>query len=234
LERKAPNQDYKIIGTFEPTVLSFTDKDLNPNTFYSYRIKAIGRLTESPLTNVETTTPNLLLTPDLIITSTSYNSLKIAWKTIPNATQYILEKKIAENEEYKELVTLEATKTEFVDASLKEKTTYLYRLKAYGDKTESDFATAKGTTATILAIDEEIFGAFELFPNPSNSQVTLKFSKPVTGQISLVDMRGIAIFNKDILKSNESIIQLNPYQSGSYILIFRSENGFFSKKLIIN
>ena len=234
LERKAPNQDYKIIGNFEPTVLSFTDKDLIPNTLYSYRIKASGIITESLLVTAETTTPSLLSIPELTITTTSYNALKIGWKAIPNATQYILEKKNAETEEYKELAKLDASKTEYADISLKDKTTYFYRLKAYGDKTESEFSTAKGLTATILENEQEIFGTFELFPNPSNLQVTLRFSKPVSGQISVIDLRGIEVFSKEILKINELVISLSNYKSGSYILIFKNQDGMSSKKLIIN
>ena len=234
LERKAANQDYKVIGTFEPTVLTFTDKALTPNTRYTYRIKAIGGITESLWVTVEGTTPTLLSIPELTITSTSYDALKITWKPSPNATQYVLEKKNSESEDYKELTKLEASATEFADISLKEKSTYFYRLKAYGDKTESDFSTAKGTTATILGNEEEIYGSFELFPNPSNTQITLRFSKPMSGQISLVDLRGVEIFSKDILKINELVINLNNYQSGSYIFNFKNEDGIFSKKLIIN
>ncbi len=234
LERKTPNQDYKVIGTFEANMSAFTDKTLAPNTLYTYRIKAIGGITESLWATVEGTTPTLLSIPELTITSTSYDALKITWKPSPNATQYILEKKNAESEEYKELAKLEASVTEFADVALKEKSTYFYRLKAYGDKTESDFSTAKGTTATILENEEEIFGSFELFPNPSNTQITLRFSKPMSGQISLIDLRGIEIFSKDILSVYELIIQLNSYQSGSYIFNFKNKEGMFSKKLIIN
>lgn len=234
LERKAPSQDFKIVSTFEPTVLSFTDKELTSNSVYNYRIKAIGGLTESLWVTVQATTPSLLSTPELTITSTSYDALKIVWKSIPNATQYILEKKNSETEEFRELAKTDASKTEFADISLKEKTTFFYRLKAFGDKTESEFATSKGTTATILENEQEIFGIFELFPNPSNTQITLKFSKPITGKISLVDVRGVEILKKDILKVNESVIQLNNYQPGGYILIFKNEDGIFSKKLIIN
>ena len=234
LERKTSSQDFKTVSTFEPTVLSFTDKDLIPNSIYTYRIKAIGGLTESLLVTVEAKTPSLLTTPELTISSTSYNTLKVSWKPIQNATQYILEKKNFENEDYKELAKFDATKTEYTDVSLKEKTTYFYRLKAFGDKTESEFATSKGTTATILENEQEILGIFELFPNPSNTQVTLKFSKPMTGKISLIDLRGVEILRKEILKNDELIIQLSNYQSGSYILIFKNENGLFSKKLIIN
>lgn len=234
LERKSPTQDYKIIATFEPMVVSFTDKDLLPNTLYSYRIKAVGNLTESLLNEASIATPNILTTPELSISSVTHDALKISWKPIQNAMQYVLEKKNTETEDYKELVKLDVSKTEYAEISLKDKTTYFYRLKAYGDKTESDFATIKGTTATILANEQEIFGMFDLFPNPSHSYIMIKFSKPMNGQIMIVDLRGVEIFQKEITKKNEVTIQLNDYQSGNYVLSFKNEDGFFSKKLVID
>lgn len=234
LERKAPNQNYITLGTFEPAVLTFTDKELTPNTLYSYRIKAIGSLTESFFVTVEATTPSLLSVPELTITPTSFDALKVTWKSIANATQYVLEKKNSETEEYKELIKLDVSKTEFADLNLKDKTTYFYRLKAYGDKTESEYATAKGITAKVLENEKEIFGTFELFPNPANTQVTLRFLKPMTGQLSIVDLRGVQVFSKEITKNIEIEIPLNTYQSGSYILSFKNEKGIFSKKLMIN
>jgi len=234
VERKSPTQDYKIIATLESTTVSLTDNNLSPNTLYSYRIKAFGGQSESPLNEASTVTPNMLNTPEMSISSATHDALKISWKPVVNALQYILEKKNAEIEDYIELLKLDFSKTEYFEISLKDKTTYFYRLKAYGDKTESDFASIKGTTASILANEPEVFGLFELFPNPSHSYTTLKFSKPMTGEIKIVDLRGVEIFQQEITKTNEIIIPLNNYKSGSYVLSFKSEEGIFSRKLLID
>lgn len=233
LERKSTTQAYKIIATFESTVVTFTDKDLLPNSLYSYRIKAIGGQTESLLNEASMTTPNMLTVPELSINSFTHEALTISWKPVQKATEYILERKNTDFEEYKVLIKFDGSKTEYADFPLQEKTTYFYRLKAYGDKTESDFATLKGTTATILANEKEVFGLFELFPNPSNRYITIKYFKPMNGQIMILDLRGVEIFQQEVTKTTETIIQLNNYQSGNYVLIFKNEEGSFSKKLVI-
>ena len=233
LERKGPTQDYRKWGVFEPNVLSFTDKDLIPNITYTYRLKAIGEKSESQFISIDGTTPAMLTTPDMTVIPTTIDALKISWKPVQNVTQYILERKLSETDNYKELVKLDASKNEYTDISLKEKTNYFYRLKAYGDKTESDFATIKAQTATILQNEQEIFNVFELFPNPAHTQITLRFSKPTSGQINIMDLRGIEIFKKDILKSTELLILLNSYQSGIYMLNFKNGDDIFSKKLLI-
>jgi Secretion system C-terminal sorting domain len=234
LEKKEVGQNFKKINTYDANTLIFIDKDLQANTIYSYRIKALGDKTESIPVSIDSQTPALLTTPDLSAVSTAYNQIKISWKAIPNATQYILENKISENDTYKELIKLDATKTEYFNEGLKEKTTYFYRLKAYSDKSESQYAMINVQTTAILKTEEEVFGGFSLFPNPAHAQITLRFSKPTTGQISIIDLRGIEILKKEIIKVTESIIPLNNYQSGTYFLTFKNEDGVISRKIVID
>jgi Secretion system C-terminal sorting domain/Carbohydrate esterase, sialic acid-specific acetylesterase/Fibronectin type III domain len=233
LERKAPNKDYQIWGVFEPTVFSFTDKDLLPSTTYSYRLKALSPTTESIFVSIDGRTPAMLEIPQMDIIPTSFDTFKITWKLVPNATKYVLERKDDEKVGYKEIAKLGATQTEYLDDFLKLKTTYFYRLKALGDKTESEFVELKSQTTAILKTEEEIFNGFSLFPNPAHSHITLRFDKPMTGQISLIDLRGVELLKKEIVKVSESIIPVNNYQSGVYFLSFKNEDGVISRKLII-
>ncbi|MEA5459810.1 sialate O-acetylesterase [Arcicella sp. LKC2W] len=233
LERKVADLDFRNWGTFESAVLSFTDKDLVPNTVYSYRVKALSDKSESPFVTAENKTPALLSTPEVTISTSSFDALKIAWKAVPNASQYVLERRLNETDTFKELVKLDATKTEYSDTQLKEKTTYFYRFKALGDKTESESVTVKSTTATILKNEEEVFGGIMLFPNPSNTQVTLRFSESQSGQISMVDLRGVMYFQEEIIKVNELTIPLITFPKGVYFVNFKNDNGSFSKKIVV-
>ncbi len=233
LERKAANLDFKNWGTFESAVLSFTDKDLVPNTLYTYRVKALNDKSESPFVTAENKTPDLLATPEMTVSTASYDALKISWKAVPNVTQYFLERRLNQTEVFKELVKLDASKTEYNDTQLKEKSTYFYQIKAFGDKTESEFASAKGTTATILRTEDELLESVNLFPNPTNSEITLKFSASMSGFVSIVDLRGGAYFQEEIKKVNEIKIPLLNYSKGIYFVNFKNEEGSFSKKIVI-
>lgn len=233
LERKAPGQDYKDWGTFEPKVLSFTDRDLTQNTIYSYRIKALGDKTESSYVSIDGKTTAVLTTPEMTVIPTSYDALKVSWKAVPNVTQYILERRLLDSEPYIEIVKLEATKTEYADVSLKEKTDYTYRLKAYGDRTESEFVIVKAQTTAILATQQEILDGINLFPNPSHTQITLRFSQPMSGTLMITDLRGMKYFQEEIKKVTEKEIPLNNFQKGVYFVSFRGLDGFFVRKLIV-
>jgi hypothetical protein len=233
LERKAPGQDFKDWGTFEPKVLSFTDKDLTQNTTYIYRIKAFGDKTESSYVSIEGKTTAILATPEMTVIPTSYDALKVSWKAVPNVTQYILERRILDSEPFIEIAKFDATKTEYADISLKEKTNYTYRMKAYGDRTESDFVVVKSQTTAILATEQEILDGINLFPNPSHTQVTLRFAQPMSGTLTITDLRGVKCFQEEIKKITEKEIPLHNYQKGVYFVSFRGLEGVFVRKLVV-
>ena len=233
LERKIIGQDYKDWGTFEAKVLSFTDKELTQNTTYSYRIKAFGDKTESIYTSVDGKTTAILSTPEMTVIPTSYDALKVSWKTVPNVTQYILERRILDTDPFVEVAKLDATKTEYADLGLKEKTNYTYRLKAYGDKTESEFIIVKAQTTAILATGQELLGGVTLFPNPSHTQITLRFAQPISGTLTITDLRGVKYFQEEIKKITEKEISLNNYQKGVYLVSLKGLDGVFVRKLVV-
>ena len=233
LERKAPGQGFVDWGTFEPKVLSFTDKELAQNSTYTYRVKAFGDKTESSYVNVDGKTTAILATPEMTIIPTSFDALKVLWKTVPNVTQYILERRILETEPFVEIAKLDATKTEYADLGLKDKTNYTYRMKAYGDRTESEFIVVKAQTTAILATEQEVSGGVNLFPNPSHTQITLKFTQPISGTLTITDLRGVKYFQEEIKKITEKEISLNNYQKGVYLVSLKGLDGVFVRKLIV-
>ena len=233
LERKASGQGFVDWGTFEPKVLSFTDKELAQNTTYTYRVKAFGDKTESSYVNVDGKTTAILATPEMTIIPTSFDALKVLWKTVPNVTQYILERRILETEPFVEIAKLDATKTEYADLGLKDKTNYTYRMKAYGDRTESEFIVVKAQTTAILATEQEVLGGTNLYPNPSHTQITLKFTQPISGTLTITDLRGVRYFQEEIKKITEKEIPLNNYQKGVYLVSLKGLDGVFVRKLIV-
>ena len=155
LERKAtPSDSFKELIKLGAEKTVYADSVLKDNTTYFYRIKAYGTNTESDLATTQATTPQKLTTPQLSVVTISYQSLQISWKTIPKATAYILERKSALNDVFKEIANFGTDKNGFLDSLLKDNTTYYYRLKALGDKTESDFVMAENITSQKLSTPE--------------------------------------------------------------------------------
>jgi len=153
IERKLANENYKKLPTFDSKVTELLDNDLKENSIYTYRLKAFGEYTESIESEIIVQTSALLSKPELTATILNYNSLKIAWKPVLGAITYQIERKLV-NENYKKLATFDSKVTELLDNDLKENTIYTYRLKAFGDKTESIENEILVQTPTILQTPE--------------------------------------------------------------------------------
>ena len=155
IERKVGSAEFKLLKILDAKTFEFIDYNLTENTVYSYRIKALGDKTESSIVVVENKTPALLLKPELSVTMLLYNSLKVSWKPILGAVSYKLERKTG-SEEFKQIAAFDNKVIELIEKDLKENSAYTYRIKAFGDKTESLESTIITQTLSILATPELI------------------------------------------------------------------------------
>ncbi|MDZ7900596.1 MAG: T9SS type A sorting domain-containing protein [Arcicella sp.] len=153
IDRKIePNGAFEQIAKVLGNVNSYKDSTLKANTNYSYRIKAVGNnVAFQGQTDLKT--PALLNSPEVIANVLYYNSLKINWKTVVGAVSYKLERKTG-TESFKEVTTFDNKTTEFTDKTLKDNTEYTYRLKAFGDKTESLETNITIKTPALLSTPE--------------------------------------------------------------------------------
>lgn len=234
LERKSSSTDsYKEIAKLDADKTDFIDEKVQESSTLFYRIKAYGDKTESDFVTSQATTPAKLATPQLSINSLSFESLKLTWKAIQNANLYVLERKSSQNEPFIVLKNLDGNQTEFVDNKLKDNSLYFYRIRAYGNKTESDYALAESKTAIILNLNEEIIQLFTIYPNPANSQITVKFSKLSSGKLSIVNLNGTVFFETDIHKLGEVKVPLTSCGKGIFFIQLKNEFGVFTNKLLI-
>jgi hypothetical protein len=234
LERKISLTDsYKEIIKLQANITEYSDNQLSDNTLYYYRLKAFGDRTESEFANAQASTTKILATPELTVSTVSFQSLKISWKSILNATNYLLERKSVLTDTYKEVLKSDQNISEYSDNSLKDNTLYYYRLKALGDKTESGYATAQANTATILSNQEEINNLFTLFPNPTSSGISVRFKQPSSGKLSLASINGTVFIEVEFKAQSEMLFPLNGFQKGIYFLQFKNEEKNLVEKLVI-
>jgi Secretion system C-terminal sorting domain len=131
-----------------------------------------------------------------------------------------------------ELAKLGADKIKYSDSLLEDNSTYYYRLKAFGVKTESDVAVAKANTAQILFLEEDLANIFTLYPNPTSTEIHLKFTKPTTGKISIFNTVGIILFETELKNQVNLMIMINVshFRNGVYFVKFRGLEGVFCWK----
>lgn len=235
VERKAPNQNYRAIGTFKPGVVAVSDTNLTPGTVYTYRIVAIGDRTESPTVSTSITTPNLLETPTLQVTATSFDKLTVSWKAVPTAMYYKLERQLLGAATYQDAIRIEPQQSEYSDTQLVPNTSYRYRLIAYGDKTQSLSTVASGTTLMLLATSQDPAITLHLWPNPAvGGQVSLRFSGPVSGMLRVVDTRGAVQQQQILVNVTQMPLSLPNCPAGVYLIQINQPTGVISQRLLIN
>ena len=128
---------------------------------------------------------------------------------------------------------MDATQLEFIDTQLKDNSIYYYRIKAFGDKTESDYAIIESKTLSILGVIDEVNKVVLLYPNPASQFVIVKFSKPITGKLTLLNLNGIPIFEVDMERVLQEKVPLNNFSKGIYLINFKNKENNFTSKLIV-
>lgn len=234
LERKIVGEDFKALTVLDATILNFTDTNVEPNILYTYRIKALGNLTESLYNTVESKISAFIEAPILRTDSLAHNLVKIAWSSIPNAVSYILEKKLTETGTYVELAKLDASKTAFTDTQLKEKTSYYYRLKALSNYSESAYSNMlTATTIAVLATEEESVLNFKLYPNPASTILKIEFPELTSGQIAVINFKGIKLLEESLKQRKDYTFDVSTLPKGMYILVFNNQLAKFSQKFLV-
>jgi Secretion system C-terminal sorting domain/Carbohydrate esterase, sialic acid-specific acetylesterase len=227
LEKSVNNGLFKIVKEFDLKTLEYLDNSLSENTNYSYRIKALGDKTESPTSQSESKTPALLAQPELTSTPLFYNSLKITWKAILGVIQYKLERKTG-TEDYKSIGIFDNKIAEFLDKDLKENTVYLYRLKAFGDKTESLESVLTTTTPAILSLPELTF------ENLTHESVKLKWKAIPTANKYFLERQAQGELNFQKIFETDNLLEyldsklkdISPYSYRLKVQSNVSESGY--------
>ena len=233
LERREANDVYKVLATLDNKITEWIDKDLKENTVYFYRLRAFGDRTESLESEISSQTPTLLQTPEITQDITTYESIKLKWKSVPLANKYVLERQAMGETTFQKIFESDNL-LEFTDTKLKDKSSYLYRLKAFSSVSESNFARIESKTLVILSNPSEENNLFNLFPNPTNEKLTMMFNEPISGNLSFIDLTGRTIFEQNFLKQKSIELNVSKFKRGIYIVLVKTNQELYSQKVIID
>ena len=143
------------IGNTSTTNRVFTVTGLTANTLYYFRVDAVNALGSSPSSPLKVVT--LLLTPpSLTATTTTYNSVNLAWTSVAGATKYVFERVTtlpadptgawAAAPGY-QTFTVDGAKVAYVDTSgITPVTTYYYHMQAQSATGQSPWSTNQTVT----------------------------------------------------------------------------------------
>jgi hypothetical protein len=137
---------YSEIDTVGADITSYTDPDQDAETNYYYRVQAFNTQYSSSYFNETTVTTHAPPT-DLSATTESYASISLSWSDNSSLESgYAIWRKVAENENYSEIATVDADQTSYFDSNLSPSTTYDYRVRAISTNSGSDYSNQVSAT----------------------------------------------------------------------------------------
>ncbi len=214
--------------------------------FY-WRIKATNLGGECPWSTTDFTT--ILFAPtNLTLQNNESNEIILTWKDNSDVEKgYVIERKLNTQTTFVVIDTLKGTGTEYVDSNLAPgQVTYTYRIKAYGDFTESDNSNEASITITGIKDEKGMpkeYSISQNYPNPFNPTTNIKFALPKRGKtmIAIYDLLGRELYtliDKELEAGYHEIsfdanVTLGGFTSGVYFYRIHSSDFNSTKKMIL-
>jgi len=87
--------------------------------------------------------------------------------------------------------------------------------------------------AIVSAVDDVNNAAsFKIFPNPASGLTTIQFQEALTGTISLVDVRGAALWSNRVENEQTTAVDMSSYPAGVYVLRIQSDKGLSEQRIV--
>lgn len=129
------SSDYQEVATVDANISSYTDTGLSAGYGYNYKIAAYSIVDGAKIYGKESavlTVKPVPATPQLVIASSGYKSVKLSWNQIDGVSGYCVYRKAGNAASFKKIATLGgSTKVTYTDKDVKTGTTYTYKIRAY-------------------------------------------------------------------------------------------------------
>jgi len=171
--RNSTNQDWKLLKTVGGT--SFNHTKLETGLDYYYYICPIRDMANGKDSNIVVARPRLGDLTGLKVSS-GKNQLRISWKKVPGAKEYIVCRSEEENGTYEEISKI--NKTSYIDKNVTSGKEYFYYVYATANNTQSNVSERKKGTVKISNSGTKLEGKPELsITKTTYNSAALKWTK---------------------------------------------------------
>jgi hypothetical protein len=203
---------YEQVGTVSSNITTYTDSAVQPNTYYSYRVRAYAPGSYSGFSNIATVQTLIPVELTNFSAITEGRKINLIWTTASEVNNYGFEVEKLGNNRWENIgfvpgygTTTEAKNYAFTDHNAVNGT-YSYRLR------QVDFdGTFEYSPVVEVVVDvPSKFSLSQNYPNPFNPNTTITFGLAVDSKVSLkiFDVLGqeVAILvNGDLAAGNHNI-----------------------------
>ncbi|MCF2488818.1 T9SS type A sorting domain-containing protein [Dyadobacter sp. CY347] len=178
-----------------------------------------------------------LATPELAAALQADGGVKLTWKTVDAVSEYVLERKLEGEPDYKMIARLDSATDVYVDKNSSDAQKAYFRLKGISKSSESaDYGYADIEKSVVTGVEKNAEIMFTVFPNPARKgeQVTVQMKKPVEGTLSMLNVNGQSMSEARILHRNEAFIRIPENAAGYYFIRLKAGDKTWSKKVLVH
>jgi len=145
IERSDINStDFREIARVDADVTTYSDSNIEGETQYYYRVKAVLDIFSSDYSNISSITTQVQLPPaplTLIASNLDNGNVFIQWTNDTDLENgFILERSKSNNLSFELIDSLAADTFSYVDESVEAESTYFYRVKGYNENGDGDYS----------------------------------------------------------------------------------------------
>ncbi|MCF2447178.1 T9SS type A sorting domain-containing protein [Dyadobacter sp. CY345] len=210
---------------------------LESNYFYPYNGPYLtNRLGMRAFTVYQFPIANSLNSVNLASSVNPFGNAVLSWSEVAGATNYVLERKRAFEENYVSIVNLSSAARSYEDKTNGWSGKISYRLKAANDISESStYGYSEVEIPIVLGTEKEDKNSFEIFPNPAtnNERVSVRFTSPKKGVILLINAFGQVLRKHAVNHQTIVTLDIHDLPSGNYLIRLQTENKLITKMISI-
>lgn len=242
VERSTDGTNFTKIADVAANATTYSNSGLNSSTKYYYRIRAKNSAGNSTYSNIAEATTALGVpnTPSgLTAELADYDQARLTWPVQPGTVaNVVIERSISPTTGFTQITQQPGGTTTYVDLGLTELTTYYYRIQSKNAAGVSGYSNVVSVTTP-----EVIIG---IKPLPSDVGVTvfstrntlhLQNNRPQSTYFewALISLNGRHLKNESaVVNSRQTLMyDLPGLAPGIYVVLIRTDNQVFSKKIML-
>ncbi|HAS41326.1 MAG TPA: hypothetical protein DCS93_12645 [Microscillaceae bacterium] len=217
--------------------LQYTDRNLEPNKEYYYRIRATQGTVKSTYSPEVRRNTSLIANTDLKAIGNSPSTIKLTWTTNNNLIDgFIIERAENELQGYNIIDSTANGVFEYLDQNLQQNKTYFYQIRAYQSSVLSTYSNRIGANTLVTSTVDRLSQQIKILNNPNTTgifQIKTEGLNIQNWQAELRDGQMRVLPHNLVQKHNNGYqIDLRQKSTGIYFLIFDTPNGKVIKKMI--
>lgn len=218
LERSIDGQTFISIAEPGKNIKSYSDKNIEVNTTYNYRIKARNKSTVTEYSNLATA--KIKFQPPVLNSSfPSGNVIDLSWTDNSDfETGYVIEQSV-NGENFTELKKVDSTVLSLRVENLQITTKYAFRIKAYSVKNNSSYSNTKK-----IYYNDKRYTTTESYNGESSQEGQVALS-PSTNLVATTNYFSANVMVSNRLNNNTTRLSTG-HKDGGYSTVFSTDNAY--------